>query len=130
MNKMNKAIIILAILGLFAVMGCTAAGNNKDTNSAGANTGAFTQTVASTNNSNTQKISDIKVADNVGKIVTVSGEVVNIMQSGSVSGYKLQDSTGSIDVSSTKIPALHSNVTVTGKLRQSQYFGIVIDQTS
>ena len=35
-----------------------------------------------------------------------------------------------IDVSSSKIPALHSIVTVTGKLRQSQFFGIVIDEAS
>lgn len=127
---MNKkiAIVILVILGLFAVMGCTASGN-IDTNSASANA-AVTQPGALVANSSIQKISDVKLAENVGKTVTVQGEVINTLQSGIGTGYKIQDSNGTIDVSSSKIPALHSIVTVTGKLRQSTYFGIVIDEAS
>jgi hypothetical protein len=80
---------------------------------------------------NTQKITDIQKPDNIGKTFTIQGKVVNTLQSArfNVSGYKIQDSTGTIDVSSRKIPQMNTTVTVTGTLIQTRYFGLVINET-
>jgi hypothetical protein len=80
-------------------------------------------------NSNVQSIADIKKPENVGKTFTVQGVVVSTMQKGSISGYKIQDSTDFIDISSQKIPQKDTTVTVTGTLKQSRYFGLIIQTT-
>jgi hypothetical protein len=83
------------------------------------------------NSDNNQKISDIQKPENVGKTVTVQGKVINTLQSTryNISGYKIQDATGMIDVSSKRIPQINSTVTVSGKLMQTRFFGLVIQET-
>jgi hypothetical protein len=80
--------------------------------------------------SDIQQILGLNKTENIGKKVTVQGEVVSVLQLPryGISGYKVQDSTGAIDVSSPNLPVLHSKVTVTGTLQQSQRFGIIIKE--
>jgi DNA/RNA endonuclease YhcR with UshA esterase domain len=82
--------------------------------------------------SNVQKISDIQKTENLGKTFTVQGEVIKTLQLSSyqISGYKIQDSSGTIDISSKNVPQLNSTVTVTGKLIQTKYFGLVLNVTN
>jgi hypothetical protein len=77
----------------------------------------------------TQLISDIQKPENIGKSFIVRGKVISTMQTSRISGYKMQDSTGMIDVSSRKIPPINSTVTVTGNLIQSRFFGLIINAT-
>jgi DNA/RNA endonuclease YhcR with UshA esterase domain len=81
---------------------------------------------------NIQKISDIQKTENIGKTFTVQGEVIKTLQLSAyhVSGYKIQDSTGTIDVSSEKLPKMNTTVTITGKLIQTKYFGLVLNVTN
>ena len=121
---MNKILIVcLVVLGLLIL----AVGYKI---SSGTHNGTSNVINAPESNS-VQKISDIQKNENVGKTVTVRGEVINTLQSSvyHISGYKIQDSTGTIDVSSTKIPQLNTTVTVTGTLYQSRFFGLVINET-
>jgi hypothetical protein len=122
---MNKLLIIgLVVFGLLIL----AVGVYKISN--GTPTGTA-KVVSDSEDNNVQKISDIQKTENVGKIVTVKGKVINTLQSAvyHISGYKIQDSTGTIDVSSLKIPQVNTTVTVTGNLYQSRYFGLVINET-
>jgi hypothetical protein len=123
---MNKTFVIsLFVLGLLILaVFIYKIGDN--------NTLGVSNVINSKVDNNIQKISDVQKTENVGKVVTVQGEVVNTLQSlkYNIAGYKIQDSTGTIDVSSSKKPQLHSTVTVTGNLYQSRYFGLVINETA
>ena len=135
---MNKSLIIcLFILGLLTLTACSHTSSNSTTGNAniasndnGAASGNNVQPAA--NGNDVQKISDIQKAENVGKTVTVQGKVINTLQSArfGISGYKIQDSTGTmIDVSSKKIPKINDTITVTGTLMQTRFFGLVINET-
>jgi len=148
---MNKLLIIcLFVLGLLTIAACgntnsnsgttsptstVSTSNNNGVASASDNGVASipdTNNVASpATNENIQKISDIQKPENVNQTVTVQGKVLSTLKSSrlNISGYKIQDSTGTIDVSSPKQPAVNSTVTVTGTLYQSTFFGIVIRET-
>jgi len=139
---MNKLLIIcLFVLGLLTLTACshtssnTASGDSSIAGSSGdsniASSPDATNVGSADVSNNFQKISDIQKPENVGKIVTVQGKVVSTMRSATfhISGYKIQDSTGTIDVSSPKQPQVNTTVTVTGNLYQSRYFGIVINET-
>ena len=73
-----------------------------------------------------QRISDVKKPELFGKNVTVRGMVVNNLKIGSLSGYRLNDSTGSIPISSQNLAKINSTVTVTGTLHNSSVFGYYI----
>jgi len=110
---MNKLLIIcLFVLGLLTITACS-------------NTNSTAKTIS------IQKITDIQKPENVNDTVTVQGRVVSTLESArfGISGYKIQDSTGTIDVSSKKVPQVNDTVTVTGTLIQTRYFGIVINAT-
>lgn len=74
------------------------------------------------------KIGDIKSNPDkyLGKEVTVSGTVTDSIKLGKLSGYTLEDATGSIKVSSASLPADGSNVTVSGTLVKDSLFGYYI----
>jgi citrate lyase synthetase len=73
-----------------------------------------------------QKISDIKTDDNIGKTVTVSGTVEKVLKVGSISGYILKDDTGSISVSTQKLPSDGDKLTVKGVLIKDTLIGYYI----
>jgi hypothetical protein len=76
--------------------------------------------------SNITSIADVEKTENIGKTFTVQGVVQTTLQTGRVSGYKIKDSTGTIDVSTKNIPEKNTTVTVTGTLDQSTFFGYYI----
>ncbi|MGV8086812.1 MAG: hypothetical protein ACP5N1_04220 [Candidatus Woesearchaeota archaeon] len=73
-----------------------------------------------------QKISDVKNTENVGKKVTVSGIVETTIKLGSLSGYTLKDDTGTISVSTEKLPSEGDKITVTGVLVKDTILGYYI----
>ena len=73
-----------------------------------------------------QKISDIKTEENVGKKVIVRGEVGTVIKIGELSGYILEDESGSIAVSSDKLPVEGERRTVSGTLMKDTIFGYYI----
>jgi DNA/RNA endonuclease YhcR with UshA esterase domain len=112
---MNKLLIIcLLVLGLLTMTACSTTKSNN-----------IIQKIS------VQKISDIQKPENINNTVTVQGRVVSTLESSrlGISGYKIQDSTGTIDVSSKKVPQVNTTVTVTGTLIQTRFFGIVINAT-
>jgi hypothetical protein len=132
---MNKIMISLLILGLMALSACgsktnVAPNTASDTNGV-QNIVSDNKNVAPVNN-NVEKITDVQKTENIGKSVTVEGKVINTLQSAryGISGYKIQDSTGTISVSSKKLPKVNDTVKVTGVLAQSRYFGIIITEAS
>jgi hypothetical protein len=134
---MNKLLIIsLLVLGLISISACSS--NNNANASSNANN--IQDSNAVQNNANAadnalgngvQKISDVQKTENVGKTVTVQGKVVNTLKSATyhISGYKIQDPSGMIDVSSPKQPQINTTVTVTGTIIQTRFFGLVINET-
>ena len=73
-----------------------------------------------------QSISEVKDPQYVGKKVTVSGTVKTSFKLGSVSGYILEDKTGSISVSSEELPKEGAQKRVTGILIKDTIFGYYI----
>jgi hypothetical protein len=121
--RMNKILISFFIIGLFVFSAC-----NRNADNASVGLGKSINALNSVS-----KISDIKKEENIGKTFTVRGKVVNVMQtqiSGyAVSGYKLNDSTETIAVSSKTLPTMNETVTATGTLQQSRYFGLILQTT-
>ena len=74
----------------------------------------------------TQKISEVKTADKVGKTVTVSGIVQSSFKIGTLSGYTVKDYTDTIGVSTQNLPKENTTVTVTGTLMKDSLFGYYI----
>jgi hypothetical protein len=106
---MNKAVItILVLVLLFAATACS----HENTN-------------GTTINKKTT-IADVEKFELLNKTVTVTGTVVNTVKIGRISGYKLSDETGTIDVSTPNLPQINSTITVTGTLMNSSYFGYYI----
>ena len=143
---MKKMMIFIIALMLLTITACskstvqnTQTVNNPVQNNQPVNTPAQTEVqtanppveTQSAPNPDAQKISDVLKTENVGKTVTVQGKVINTLRSArfNISGYKIQDSTGTIDVSSPKQPDVNTTVTVTGNLYQSRFFGLVINET-
>ena len=104
-GNMNKALIAFFVLGLLVA----------------------TAACSSVKTSNIKATADIEKDANVGQNFTVQGTVVTTMKLGSISGYKLKDATGTIDVSSKNLPEENTTITVTGTLRKSTFFGYVLD---
>lgn len=75
-----------------------------------------------------ENITDVKKEENVGKTVKVRGEVQNVIKIGSISGYTLEDDTGSIAVSSQDLPGEGDKVTVKGTLIKDTIFGYYIKE--
>lgn len=73
-----------------------------------------------------KSISEIKTESYVGKKVTVSGTVKNTIKFGTLSGYTLEDGTGSIGISTQKLPNEGKQVTVSGTLIKDTLFGYYI----
>jgi outer membrane biogenesis lipoprotein LolB len=71
-------------------------------------------------------IEDVKNSDNVGKKVTVSGTVKTTFKLGSLSGYILEDETGSISISSEELPKEGAKKTVRGTLIKDTIFGYYV----
>ena len=71
-------------------------------------------------------IEEVKNPDNVGKKVTVSGTVKTTFKLGSLSGYILEDETGSISVSSEELPKEGVKKTVRGTLIKDTIFGYYV----
>ena len=63
-----------------------------------------------------QHISDIKSDENIGKTVTVSGTVTDVVSFGNLSYYIIDDGTGTIPVSVKNLPAKGEKVAVQGTL--------------
>jgi len=101
---MNKLLIAFLIIGL--VITTTACSNAKT--------------------SNIKSIAEIKSDSFLGKTVTVQGTVVNNVKLGSISGYRLQDSTDYIAISAQNLPKVNTTVTVTGILQKSTVVGYYI----
>jgi len=143
---MNKLLISFFVLALLALTACSnssnkvQSGNNiQSGNDVQSNNiqGTDVQSGNDVQNNDVQgtdvqKISDIQKAENVNKTFTVQGKVVNTLKSTrfNISGYKIQDSTGTIDVSSQRLPGINTTVTVTGVLVQTRFFGLVLEETS
>jgi hypothetical protein len=73
-----------------------------------------------------QKISEIKNDSYVGKTVTVSGTVTDSIKLGTLSGYIIDDSSGTMPVSAVRLPAEGDKVTVSGTLISDTLFGYYI----
>lgn len=71
-------------------------------------------------------IADIKTEDHIGKNVRVRGEVTNVLKIGQLSGYTLEDASGTIAVSSEALPAEGDKITVEGTLIRDTLFGYYI----
>lgn len=71
-------------------------------------------------------ISEIKSEENIGKSVVVRGEVGTVVKIGELSGYTLEDATGSIAVSSDNLPNEGEMKTVSGTLMRDTIFGYYI----
>ena len=74
----------------------------------------------------TQKISDVKSQENVGKTVRVRGQVTTVIKIGELSGYTLEDDSGTIAVSSQKLPQEGKIITVKGTLIRDTLLGYYI----
>jgi RNase P/RNase MRP subunit p29 len=75
----------------------------------------------------TQKISDIKNEEYVGKEVSIRGTVQGTIKLGKLSGYTLVDGDGNkIGVSSESLPAEGSTITVKGTLIKGPLLGYYI----
>lgn len=72
------------------------------------------------------KISEVKNEENIGKTVSVKGEVKNVIKIGGLSGYTLEDETGSIAVSSNELPEEGESKSVRGTLIRDTLFGYYI----
>ena len=73
-----------------------------------------------------QSISEVKDPQHVSKKVTVSGTVKTSFKLGSISGYILEDKTGSISVSSEELPKEGTQKRVTGILIKDTIFGYYV----
>jgi len=71
-------------------------------------------------------VADIKSEDYVGETVKVRGEVKTVVKIGSLSGFTLEDSSGSIPVSSDDLPKEGDKITVKGVLIRDTLFGYYI----
>jgi len=67
----------------------------------------------------TTSIADVKIQDNVGKKVTVSGTVEGSLKLGEISGYTLKDDSGSIFISSNNLPDDGTKKTIRGLLEKN-----------
>jgi aspartyl-tRNA synthetase len=74
---------------------------------------AMTLTACSTS------IKDVKTSSNVGKTVIVKGTVKSSMKLGSLSGYTLEDDSGSIFISTKNLPEEGTTKIVRGKLNKN-----------
>jgi len=74
----------------------------------------------------TSKISEIKTEEFVGKTVSVSGVVSNRISIGDLSGYTLEDATGSITVSSEALPIEGATLRITGVVMKNALIGYYI----
>ncbi len=73
-----------------------------------------------------QKISEVKTEENIGKTVTVKGEVKTVIKIGQLSGYTLEDESGTIAVSSQELPKEGETITVKGTLIKDTLLGYYI----
>ena len=73
-----------------------------------------------------QSINDIKTEQNVGKTVVVSGTVTDVTSIGGLSYYILEDDSGSIPVSSSRLPAKGDKITANGTLIKDTLVGYYI----
>lgn len=73
-----------------------------------------------------QSIDSVKNQDNIGKKVSVKGDVTETIKIGGLSGYIVEDETGSISVSSEELPAEGDTVRVSGTLIRDTIFGYYI----
>ena len=71
-------------------------------------------------------IEDAKNLENVGGLVVVSGTVQNTIKIGELSGYIIEDETGSIGVSSESLPEEGTNIRVRGTLNRDTLLGYYI----
>src|SRR3989344_5696906 len=71
-------------------------------------------------------IEEVKNPDNVGRKVTVSGTVKTTFKFGSLSGYVVEDETGSIGVSSEELPQEGTQERVSGVLMKDTLFGYYV----
>ncbi len=77
-------------------------------------------------NLSTRNISEIKTEDNIGKTVKVRGEVKTVIKIGELSGYTIEDESGSVAVSSKELPKEGQTVTVRGTLIRDTIFGYYV----
>lgn len=73
-----------------------------------------------------QPISEVKNQDNIGEQVTVSGTVKNSIKIGPLSGYMLEDETGTIGIKSDELPKDGTKKTIRGTLIKDTIFGYYI----
>ena len=98
MNKTKSILLVLSIVSLLLLTGCTTS------------------------------ISEIKNPEYVGKTVSVKGTAENSIKIGKLSGYTLVDSNGDkIGVSTTNLPSEGEKVTVKGTLMKDTFFGYFIN---
>ena len=71
-------------------------------------------------------IDDVKNETNVGKQVTIKGEVTNSVKLGEISGFILEDETGDIKVSSDSLPPEGEIIKVEGTLMKDTLLGYYI----
>jgi uncharacterized protein YdeI (BOF family) len=73
-----------------------------------------------------QKVANVKTEENIGKTVSVKGEVKNVIKIGELSAYTLEDETGTIGVSTEDLPQEGDTVTARGTLIRDTIFGYYI----
>ena len=73
-------------------------------------------------------ILEIKSDEYIDEEVTIKGEVTSSVKLGAVSGFTLEDETGSIAVASDAIPAEGEIITVKGILKQNLLLGYYIER--
>jgi hypothetical protein len=75
-----------------------------------------------------QTVEEVKKDENVGKVVSVKGEVKNTIKLGDLSGYTLVDENGDeIGVVSNSLPAEGETITAKGTLVKAPLLGYYID---
>ena len=76
-----------------------------------------------------QTIEEIKTTENIGKTVSVKGEVLGSVKILTLSGYTIQDENGdSIAVFSENLPGNGDRVTAKGKLVKKPIIGYYIEE--
>ena len=94
--KTNILIIAIALVSLLVLVGCASS------------------------------VEEVKTEENVGETVSVKGTVKSPIKLGDLSGYTLEDETGSIQVATQELPSEGEEVVAKGTLEKKAIIGYYI----
>ncbi|MFP4645429.1 MAG: hypothetical protein ACLFNB_02175 [Candidatus Woesearchaeota archaeon] len=75
----------------------------------------------------TSSVTEIKTDENLNKTVRAGGVVQDSIKIGDLSGYTIEDDTGSIAVASEELPEEGDEIVVKGTLRKGLVIGYYIE---